>query len=521
MNRMPVNPPFVSEARVTRREMAGGAALLAALLAGPVPLLAASKAAPTGRFGPPVPFSWDRLVAQAQGLARRDYSPRPLSHAAVPDFDSHVRLTYDAAESLPGHVRLFPTRIGIAPHAVAIHVVENGHARALVDSHGLFGGGAAADPAGFRVLWPDGHADWLAFLGASYFRAAGSHDQFGLSARAVAVDTDRPGHEEFPDFTAFWIEAPAEDRLVIHALLDGPSLTGAFAIDTRRAADPFEGMTQDIRAALFLRRDVARLGLAPMTSMFLYGEGNPRADWRPEVHDSDGLAIHTAQGERIWHPLVDPAQPRVNAFRADGLRGFGLLQRDQTFDHYGDDLLYYERRPSLWVEPQGDWGPGAVTLYSFPSISETVDNVAAYWVSDVPAKAGGRRDYAYRLTWSSREPDADRNARCIALYKGPGGVPGAEPIAGASRFVFDFAGAVLDGLAAGSIEAVTDLPPAALVLKVVAPIGGQKGLWRVTLDVRTAGLPSEFRLFLRRGGDTISETVVASIDPDSLRQPKA
>jgi glucans biosynthesis protein len=490
----------------SRRDAARLMAMATATLAMPRGALAA----PLGRYGPATPFSWALLTNRAQAAARRPYAARPLSHAAVPDFDSHVRLTFGQAEALPGHVRLFPTRLDIAPQAVGINIVENGQARAVIDTHGLFGDKGAADPAGFRVLYPDGHADWLAFLGASYFRAEGGKGQFGLSARGVSIDTGIGHSEEFPDFTDFWIEAKGDDRLIVCCLMDGPSLTGAFEMDTRRQGD---GTVQDIRAAIFPRRDIPRLGLAPMTSMFLYGESDARADWRGEVHDSDGLAILTGTGERIWYPLSDPKQPRLNAFRADHVKGFGLLQRDQTFDHYQDDMSYYDRRPSLWVEPQGDWGPGAVTLFAFPSVLETVDNIACWWASDVPTRAGERRDLAYRLSWNSHEPAASANARCINLFTGPGGVPGGNPIPDATRYILDFAGDVLAGLDAGSgVSAVTDLPAAAVLMQAIRPVGGQEHRWRVTLDVKNKAVPHpEFRLFLKRGPGALSETVIVTV----------
>lgn len=490
---------------LSRRDATRLLAAITATLALPATL----KAAPAGRFGPARPFSWETLTARAQATARHPYTPRPVSKAAVPDFDTHVRLTYGKAEELPGHVRLFPTRVDIAPQAIAINVVQNGQSRALIDTHGLFGDNVGADPAGFRVLYPDGHADWLAFLGASYFRAEGGKGQYGLSARGVGINTGVEHTEEFPEFTEFWIEEKGQDRLIISCLLDGPSLTGAFAMDTSRAAD---GMVQDIRVALFPRRDIPRLGLAPMTSMYLYGEGDARADWRGEVHDSDGLAIHTGTGERIWFPLHNPAQPTTNAFRADHLKGFGLLQRDQNFDHYQDDMSFYDRRPSLWVEPVGDWGAGAVTLFAFPSISETVDNTAAWWSSDTPTRAGQRRDLAYRLTWNAREPDAGNNARCVNLFTGPGGVPGNNAIPGVTRYIVDFAGDVLNGLDRNSVEAATDLPAGNVLLKQLRPISGLDHRWRVTMDVRTKGLPHpEFRLFLKRGAAALSETVIATV----------
>lgn len=465
-----------------------------------------------GRFGPATRFSWDTVVREAQARARKPYRPQLAAHA-VSDFDTHVRLSYEPAEKVAGSIRLFPARRDIAPVAIAVNVVEGGMTRRITDMAGLFGGGGTADPAGFRVLNIDG-SDWLAFLGASYFRASGPSGQYGLSARAIAVDTAEPGPEEFPAFTDFWIEGLGPDHVIIHALVDGPSLTGAFAIDTRREAG---AMVQDVQASLFLRRDVRRLGLAPITTMFDFDESSPgnRGDWRHEVHDSDGLAILSGTGERIWRPLDNPPGPRVHMLRADQARGFGMIQRDRNFDHYQDDSLWYDRRPSLWVEPRGDWGAGAVMLYEMNAISETVDNMAAMWISDQPAKAGGRRDYAYRLTWANTDPSADSNARCVNVFAGPGGVPGADAIAGATRYVFDFAGPALKGLDRKSgVHAVTDLPKGAVLLANTLPLAVDGGVWRVTLDVRTKDLAqSEFRLFLQRGTGALSETVIKTVRP--------
>jgi glucans biosynthesis protein len=501
---------------VSRRSFGTAAFGMAALAALPARLMAQTVA---GNLGPARPFSWDILVAMAQASSRRPFAARPVSTHAAPTFDDAARLTYDAAQSLPGHVRLFPTRLETAPFAVGVHVVSGGQARAVVNTQGLFGAAQNVDPAGFRVMHADGHGDWLAFLGASYFRAAGEKDQYGLSARGIAVDTGTmPGAEEFPEFTQFWIEdlggAEGRQRLVIHALLEGPSLTGAYAIDTRQTET---GVVQDVKVTLFLRKDVAGLGIAPMTSMFCFDEATriEHRDWRPEVHDSDGLAILLADGERIWRPLENPPEPRTNTFRANAVRGFGLLQRDQAFDHYQDDLAFYDRRPSLWVEPQGDWGAGAVVLYAFGTISENVDNIAAFWLSDRPAKAGQRQDFAYRLNWTSRDPMANGNARCVKVFAGPGGVPGGDPIAGATRYVLDFEGDSLAGLNRSSgVTAELDLPPAAILHNAAGPIAGRDRQWRVTLDIKTQGLAArEFRLFLKRGGGALSETVIKAIQP--------
>lgn len=500
----------------TRRAMAktGLGALMTALFGTEIGAGSAlGEAALPGRFGPPRPFSWEDLVKQAQIRARKPYA-RQLAARAVPDFDTHVRLSYGEAERVAGLLRLFPARVGTAPDRVNIHVVQQGKARAILDTHGLFGAGGAADVAGFRIMEPSGAADWLAILGAAYFRAVGPSGQYGLSARAIAVDTALPGPEEFPAFTDFWIEQTGANNLLIHALVDGPSLCAAYAFDVTRHGD---GVDQAVRASLFIRRDIRLLGLAPITSMFDFDQAKrpDHGDWRPEVHDSDGLAIHTGAGERIWRPLDNPPGPRVHMLRADGVKGFGMIQRDTAFDHYQDDLNFYNRRPSLWVEPQGDWGPGAVMLYEMNTVSENVDNMAAMWVADRPARAGERRDFAYRLRWGQGNLGGDGNAICVNYFMGPGGVPGRDPIAGATRYIFDFAGPALHGLTRESkVEAVSDLPREALLMVDTGPVAGQQDLWRVTMDVRVEGLKQDqFRLFLRRGGGALSETVIKTVRP--------
>ncbi|MFC0206325.1 glucan biosynthesis protein [Novosphingobium soli] len=490
----------------------GAVGLVAALVAaGAVP--GGLRAAVAGRMGPPEPFSWDRLVAEARAAARRGYVAVPDSPHAAADYDAAVRLTYGEAQAVAGNVRLLPAVRDTAPKAVRIAIVEGGQAREITDTSGLFVGSGRADPVGFRVMDPSGRSDWLAFQGASYFRSSGSRDQYGLSARALAIDTGLAREEEFPAFTQFWIEQTGADALRIHALLDGPSLAGAYAFDCRKTAG---SVVQDIKAALFLRRNVEQLGLAAASSMFWYDQSAAaaRRDWRPEIHDSDGLAIWAGNGERIWRPLENPPVPRLHSLRADSPRGFGLLQRDQAFDHYQDDGVFYDRRPSLWVEPQGDWGPGAVCLYEMPTASETLDNIAVFWKGDRPARAGERRDVAYRLTWTSSDPSADGTARCVDVYDGPGGIPGAPPANGVRKFVFDFAGPALAGLDRTSgLVPQTDLPQAAVAAASAYPVAGAEGRWRAMIDLRVDQVKQpQFRLYLKRGDAALSETVIKAIE---------
>ena len=493
---------------MSRRAACGLLASVAAL----APFAPVLGAAP-GQLGPARAFSWDWLKRQARALAARPYRAPAKSTNAAADYDASVKLTYGEAGRIAGNVRLFPTTRLVAEHAVAIHIVENGRARAIMDTAGLFVGDGKADPAGFRIMEEGAQTDWLAFLGGTYFRSSGALGQYGLSARAIAVDIGLSHAEEFPAFTQFWIEQLGGNHYRIHALLDGPSLAGAFAIDSRLHEG---GVDQQARLALFMRRDVARLGIAPITSMFWYdqtADGRP-TDWRPEIHDSDGLLVAMANGERIWRPLINPQRAQVNAFQAQGIRGFGLLQRDRRFASYQDDGAFYVKRPNLWIEPEGDWGPGSVMLYEMPTDSETVDNIGAFWVGDRPVRKGQAWEGAYRLRWIGGEPDGSAIARMVDGFIGPAGIPGLPPVAGAHKYVFDFRGESLAGLTRESgVTIVTDLPDEAIIRSAAYPVVGQDKLWRAMLDVKEDKTrQSEFRISLARANDALTETVIQPVN---------
>lgn len=470
--------------------------------------------AASGRLGSPQNFSWDDLKQRARKMAGQAYKAPPKARDMAKDFDEYVKLTYGDGEAIEGMVRLFPAAKTVAEQSVVMHVVENGKARLIKETTGLFQGNEHADPAGFRIMDSSGERDWIAFLGASYFRAAGSRGQYGLSARAIAVNIGLPEAEEFPDFTEFWIERVGADRFLIYALLDGPSVTGAYRFDSSLTE---QGVVQDIQAALFFRQDIRRLGLAVETSMFWYDQTNHdvHKDWRPEIHDSDGLAIWSGTGERIWRPLANSNTARVNSFQTPNPKGFGLLQRDQKFDHYQDDSVFYDRRPGLWVEPKGDWGDGAVVLYEMPTDKETADNIGAFWTPAEAAVAGGSMELAYKLTWTSQDLSIGTAARNVDFFKGPAGAPGTPPIEGATKYVFDFKGDRLAGLDRQSgVEISTNLPASAVLSSSAYPVVGQTNYWRAMIDVRdNVPDPLDCRLFLHRGSDALTETVIMSLQP--------
>jgi glucans biosynthesis protein len=500
---------------IDRRESL--AALGAALLLGSH----AGAARPVSRGEP---FSWDRLRALGMRVARAPWrSPPHVAEAHGVDYDAVGQIAYREDKTLWGEhgdafgVRFFPVNKA-APAPVDIFVVEGGRARRFLFSPDLFtltqdkAGKAPKLLPGFggmRVMNPGGLGDWLAFQGASYFRSAGALDQYGLSARGLAVNTGIDGQEEFPIFTRFWLERGPGAAITIYALMEGRSVAGVWRFVNRHMK---AGVTQDVSCDLWLRRDVARLGFAPLTSMFWYGEGNRRQgiDWRPEIHDSDGLALWTGAGERLWRPLANPSSPITNSFADRAPRGFGLFQRDRHFDHYQDDGAFYDKRPNLWVEPQGDWGEGAVTLYEIPTVREYEDNIVAFWTPAKAATAGSHYALDYRLRWIAGDPAPSPLAEVVDCWTGTAGPAGTDPIPGAARLVADFVGESLRGLTRTSgVEPVVSVGHARLLSAVAYPVVGMSARWRLIVDVALDhGGPADLRAYLKHDSGALSETLL-------------
>ena len=491
-------------------------------------------------FGTPAAFSFDQLQQQARDLAARPFQPRPVKANATLesiDFDTHQKLRYRKEKALwgdagrPFGVQFFHLHRWVR-QGVKIHVLEGGQARELLYRPDYFTyGGTGLDKilpkdlgfAGFRVLndGKDG-PDWLAFQGASYFRTSGPFDQYGLSARGVAINTALPEPEEFPLFTQFWLEqAEGGKSVTIYALLDGPSLAGAYRFVCRKGPT----MTMDVSAALFPRAAITRMGVAPLTSMFWYSEANRRqgSDWRPEIHDNDGLALWTGGGERIFRPLNNPVNVMTNSFFDNNPRGFGLLQRDRNFDHYQDDGAYYDRRPALWVEPLGEWGEGAVQLVEIPTNDEIHDNIVAYWVPKAPITAGSRWAFDYRLHWVDQEPYPQEGiGRVVDTWIGRSGIPGQEKgirPENARKFVIDFAGANLAEMPQRfdilpTVWASRGRIAGSYSLKVV---GGDR--WRAVFDLLDVEgtQPVDLRCFLPLRNRPLTETWLFQYLPDAHR----
>ncbi len=491
-----------------------------------------SEGAASGlKLGAPQPFSFDQLKETARRMAKEPYAgparPAPEIVAKI-DYEAWGKIKFDVDQALyatgPGPFPVSFFHLGkYFPKAVEMHVVAAGQARALIYDPSVFHMPAdsparqlphGAGFAGLRVQeardspldWRTN--DWVAFLGADYFRAIGELHQYGISCRAVALDVAVAGEsEEFPDFTKFYIdESGPKDGLTLYALLEGPSVVGACKYAMTRG----KGVVMDVEQLLCLRRDIARLGIAPLTTMFWFSETvKPTAvDWRPEVHDSDGLAIWTGKGERIWRPLNNPPAIIASAFLDENPRGFGLMQRDRDFDHYLDGV-FYERRPSLWVEPKGNWGKGSVQLVEIPTDDEINDNIVAMWVADSPATAGSEISAAYRLYWLADTPFPGKLAKVVATRLGNGGQPGKPRPKGVRKFMVEFLGGPLVSLPYGvKPEPVLWASRGSFsYIYTEAVPDDVAGHWRAQFDLTVTGSePVEMRLFLRSGAKILSET---------------
>lgn len=485
---------------------------------------------------------FQRVTDQALTLAEAPYEPPP---EVLPN--ALREMTYDQYRSIRfrpeaalwrGQARFeaqFFHPGFLFPHPVTVFMVDDGEVREFAFDPDLFRYEAEAEGlanagrsnlgfAGFRLHYPLNRPEYLdevaVFLGASYFRLVGPGQVYGLSSRGLAIDTALPTGEEFPAFRRFWLfrPEPDSDHITILALLDSPSVTGAYRFDLQAGA----GVTVTVDKRLFARADVAKLGIAPLTSMFAFGEASVRAhdDFRPRVHDSEGLMMQTSAGEWIWRPLTNPVRLRGSSLRDEGPRGFGLVQRSREFSQYLDMEAEYHRRPSQWVTPvDGDWGDGGVELVEIPTGDETSDNIVAYWVSDTPFRAGDRRQYRYRLTLFDDVPPGEPPARVVRTRSGWGAVPGAAdpPPRSLRRYIVDFAGGELAALGPDDVLEPRLQASSGTIDDLHARRVPGNAAWRATflLDPE-AGEAADLRLTLTRDGQPVTETWNHVWYPDEL-----
>jgi glucans biosynthesis protein len=476
---------------------------------------------------PEVPKTFDLTMVEskAQDLSKKAYV---RDDGGLPDFlsklgfDQYRDIRYKPekaiwrSEGVPFQIQAFH-RGFIFKDRVLVNLIENGASHRVGYSPDLFDYGKNSFPAplpedlgfaGLRFHYPikrdDNFEEIAVFLGASYFRAAGLGQVYGLSARGLAIDTGLAKAEEFPVFKEFWIERPEAEAgtLVVYALLDSPSVTGAYRFVLRPGLD----LAVDVQSHLFFRKKVERLGIAPLTSMFLHGENTDRFmdDFRPEVHDSDGLLIGNSSGEWLWRPLNNPRQLRISVFQDKKPVGFGLMARDRNFDHYQDLDAQFNRRPSAWVEPMGDWGQGGVYLIEIPSDAEKYDNVVAFWVPEESPAEGKDLRFDYRLHFVSREFTAPSAGKVVSTRLGA-----LDPKSGKRLFVVDFGGPSLELLSAKA-KVSAEVTAAGKLSEVTVRKNEETGAWRLTfeLEPEKGKSPVELRAILRSGKDVLTESWV-------------
>jgi glucans biosynthesis protein len=488
-------------------------------------------AAATDLVEPASPAALTAYVeSRARASALLEYSaPETTLPAGLQDLDYEayrsIRFRPEAAlwrGSTPFEVQLMHSGF-LFEEPVRIHLVEGGEVRALPFDPGLFDYDEPATHlrnelssdvgySGFRIHYPlndpDIQDEVAVFQGASYFRLLGPGHVYGLSSRGLAIDIG--GEEEFPDFREFWLvrPEPGDATIHFHALLDSPSVTGAYRFELA----PGSPTVLRVDAQLFARRAVARLGVAPLSSMYLYGPSRPANfdDFRPEVHDSDGLLMLTRLGEWIWRPLSNRRSPVVTSLLDVEPQGFGLVQRARDFDRYLDAEAQYHRRPSEWVRTlEGDWGAGSVQLFEMPTDSEFRDNVAASWVPDAPLSAGDERLFSYELLMFGERLAAQTLAQVDRTGVGWDALPGqaSPPPRSQRRFIVDFRGGVLDDVPVGApVEANIETSAGRISdLRTIRLPDGHG--WRVSFRLEPDGdRPADMRLYLARSDERLSET---------------
>jgi glucans biosynthesis protein len=466
-------------------------------------------------------FDFEVLRYKAKMLASRPYEERvsPLPESLLKlDYDQYRDIRFNPSESFWHHYQL-PFQLQffhpgfIFKKTVTINEVYDNSVETVPFQTKLFDYGknrlrvpSSTGFAGFRILYPlNKHDDELGvFQGASYLRFLCQKAVYGLSARGLAINTAEPGGEEFPDFVEFWAVRPASGAktLTLFALLDGPSATGAFKFDIQPGAET----VILVHEVIYCRQNPAVLGIAPLTSMFWHGKNSnfEHDDFRPEVHDSDGLMLYTGAGEWLWRPLTNPANIRVAAFGDDNPRGFGLIQRDRRFGSYEDLEASYHLRPSGWVEPLGSWGRGSIRLVELPTPDETNDNIVAFWVPASLPNPGEPIELSYRLHWFM---DQIHPPAGYAVSTRHGRSRTHEP--DLERFVVDFDGTYLSNEGPDpAIEPVVSVGEGAVLVYSTVQKNPFNGTWRVAFALRPDGTsrPVELRCFLRKTSHTLTET---------------
>lgn len=475
-------------------------------------------------------FEFQDVVAQAQALAQKPYAAPKKIPAFLQDlsFDQYQSIRFKPENSLwrdnatPFGVMLIAPGL-FYKHSVKINLLDaKGNVQPVPFKKSDFTFSdteiekripADLGFAGFKLTYPFNDPkvqnQFLVFAGASYFRGVGKENSFGISARGLAVDTGLSTGEDFPSFIEYWLRRPSAKAkdVEFYALLDGKKVAGAY----RFVVTPGPVTQLQVEAKLFAREDVPLLGVAPLTSMFYYGENTPRprGEWRPRVHDSDGLLIHNGStGEWLWRPLLNPKYLQMYYFDTENVRGFGLLQRQTDFHDYEDFGARYEKRPSTWVTTKGDWGRGKVVLVELPTADETSDNIVAFWTPSEKVTAGKQFDLSYTVGFGPSNLASEPAGYTQATFVGDGNVVGGGNTPGAYRIIVDFAGGNLDKLTpdAPIISEVT-AQNGATVLEHFVEYVEPAHTWRLSILAKPAdGKSLALRAFLKKENDVVTET---------------
>lgn len=472
-------------------------------------------------------FGLPDVMRRAQMLAKTGYvrpaadlpeELRQLMHEQYQNIRFKPEYAHWRGKDLPIELAFFHRGMAFE-QAVKINEVSGGSVRQIEYRPEAFDFGANKIDAkklknlgfaGFRVHYaintPKVKDEVLVFLGASYFRALGRGQAYGQSARGLAINTGERSGEEFPRFVEFWIERPLQGarEFTIYALLDSPSATGAY----RFTLKPGQETTIDVKARLFPRGRIGKLGVAPLTSMYLFGENqrSTQDDYRPEVHDSDGLSVNVGNGEWIWRPLVNPKRLLITSFATNQLGGFGLQQRDRQFSSYEELSTRHDLRPGVWVEPQGHWGAGRIELVQIPTPDDTNDNIVAYWVPDQAPQPDQPYDLQYRLRW---QKETERRPPLMWVSQTRRGADPRHRQENSITLAVDFVGAPPPlRSSASEITAATHVDGNAKLLSSKLERNEVVGAWRLTLIVRRVDIskPVELRANLVRQNKSVSET---------------
>jgi len=493
-----------------RRLMAG------ALAMGLAPRLTLQAAEPA-----PAPFDAQTVRRMARALADATFH---APDTKLPDalaklsYDAYRSIRFDPAQSLwrgrglPFEAQFFH-RGSLYANRVDLYEVADGQALPLRYRPSQFEFGTTAPPgdedlgyAGFRLHSAINRADTIdeiaVFLGASYFRAVGKNLLYGLSARGLSINTADPGGEQFPAFKAFWLERPqpGTNSIVVTGLLDSPSAAAAMRFSIR----PGDDTVFDVELTLFPREDIAQPGIATMTSMFLFDplDRGGADDYRRAVHDSDGLMMLTGRGEELWRPVTNPHTLQVSQFADTSPRGFGLMQRTRTLRDFEDLEARYEKRPSLWVEPIGDWGEGVVQLVEIPTKDEVHNNIVAFWRPKQPLLAKSEHGFTYRLHWAADAPITSALGRFTASRSGAG--PG-----GSRLFILDAAGGALKALAPDAQPRLVVSTDRGKIENAVVRANPEEGGWRIGFELLPEDAKAaELRVQMLLGDTPLTETWV-------------